>query len=1191
MKKVYESIKEVISEADNKTPKYTTQQYIDWAKKYADEHGVPHSVVLHSMFKETGRNGDPEKMRAARNPRSGASGVMQIMPQYAPHAPYKVDTKDLFDPEKNIAAGVRGLAYYYKQHRNPKLKDGATDVNAAMKALASYNAGENYVQKKDKHGKVYYVGAGKYIKTGNPKDLPRKETRDYIADYKDDPEHYASAMSKSQPALMANKIESGKAHTKPLYPERTTSQPNNVEAPVVQDKPAPVVPKKEVRVANQPPAAPEVKPQVATNTENPYPEGSFKRAHKQAKMDNQDEFTYNGKRFKVTKESTMKNVYSVIGNILSEANTQRQNDKAGDSISREIEAQNAKLAQMQKMSSQPLPPGYSIQSRPVSGPDKKPEWGANLVKLFKGEPLVRVSQVGPGYEKEKPANYAKLQGKDGDLNQASAKVSDVSNMNLGDPYQPVSSKQAVRSVQTVKTANTSSNINATLSGLDHKALKSVVPSANAISSADVAKAAAILTSKAVSGKSESQPSAAASREIKAVTVPQSNAATVQVSPAPRANAVVVQQRSANVVSANNAPVQRSSTNTRRELTPFEKEFARARAAKETEFTWHDEKGRAYKVGTKLKGETNPPEVRTSGTRRRSSNIVRSNTSTNVKSEAPPVSKSDSVIVPDEEMKDIDAQIKKQSQSVVASDNEKKQEAPGSQSEPIATNQEDKPEEEPKKSRRGFMNKPVSQESDSNKTNEETQMSINKKFNVSDSLYTAVMEVMKKPSPGSTPRNEKEKKLASMHGDPDVITHGDILKARGVKMKEEVEGVDESSVTKKILDAADAVGSMFGLQTDPLSDQRKKEEASKNQANKIEPNKKSEQPKKPVKEDWVDSKGKFHKEAPPPGQVPSPDEGYRPPKAQPKTSGKKTQPGSTTKATDDVEESIVASTKNAYNKFDNYMNSLQHDTINTLSGKKPGNPYEALRGYGDTPQKITNPYYNQGTKDDPRNIPDPRFSKATPKTTQKESMDTPGNSYEHQCAIHVKSESFGEGRTITTQHADVDENGNIAWYDVMFEHGIERYVPTDELEILVSESHMHSMKKKKKVTEAVRGYVDSMTGARPPANQAERDTLAKEIKTNREINRSDTSTTGYGSRVTPQKGVESAGTGSARGPVVTTGDFERASPPQGTRVDPKATGGYGSQMKIPAGSGKIGGGSGGGMGTTDPFGRRGNPLKQ
>lgn len=141
---------------------------------------------------------------------------------------------------------------------------------------------------------------------------------------------------------------------------------------------------------------------------------------------------------------------------------------------------------------------------------------------------------------------------------------------------------------------------------------------------------------------------------------------------------------------------------------------------------------------------------------------------------------------------------------------------------------------------------------------------NEQFGVSDKLYRSVMEVLQK---GSKPRNEKEQKLAAMHGDPDVITHGDILKARGVKMKEDV-----------------------GI---------------------------------------------------------------------------------------------------------------------------------------------------------------------------KENTDTPGNSYEHQCAIHVKSESFGEGRTVTTQHADPDEYGNIAWYDVMFEHGIERYVPTNELEILVSESHMHSMKKKKK----------------------------------------------------------------------------------------------------------------------------------
>lgn len=78
---------------------------------------------------------------------------------------------------------------------------------------------------------------------------------------------------------------------------------------------------------------------------------------------------------------------------------------------------------------------------------------------------------------------------------------------------------------------------------------------------------------------------------------------------------------------------------------------------------------------------------------------------------------------------------------------------------------------------------------------------------------------------------------------------------------------------------------------------------------------------------------------------------------------------------------------------------------------------------------------------------------------KEEKDTPGNGYEHQCAIHVKHAKLGEGRTLFSQHAEPDEEGNIAWYDVMFAEGIEKKVPTTDLEILVSESHMNHKKKK------------------------------------------------------------------------------------------------------------------------------------
>ena len=67
---------------------------------------------------------------------------------------------------------------------------------------------------------------------------------------------------------------------------------------------------------------------------------------------------------------------------------------------------------------------------------------------------------------------------------------------------------------------------------------------------------------------------------------------------------------------------------------------------------------------------------------------------------------------------------------------------------------------------------------------------------------------------------------------------------------------------------------------------------------------------------------------------------------------------------------------------------------------------------------------------------------------------------HNCATHVESTEFGEGVCITAQHAEPDANGNVEWYDVMFEHGIER-VMTEKVAVVKSSSHMHSSKMKKK----------------------------------------------------------------------------------------------------------------------------------
>ena len=72
-------------------------------------------------------------------------------------------------------------------------------------------------------------------------------------------------------------------------------------------------------------------------------------------------------------------------------------------------------------------------------------------------------------------------------------------------------------------------------------------------------------------------------------------------------------------------------------------------------------------------------------------------------------------------------------------------------------------------------------------------------------------------------------------------------------------------------------------------------------------------------------------------------------------------------------------------------------------------------------------------------------------------------FQHLCAKQVTHESWGEGETVYSMHAEPDEEGNIEWYDVMFEHGIEKQVPITELKVLTQSSHNshYKMKGKKK----------------------------------------------------------------------------------------------------------------------------------
>lgn len=71
---------------------------------------------------------------------------------------------------------------------------------------------------------------------------------------------------------------------------------------------------------------------------------------------------------------------------------------------------------------------------------------------------------------------------------------------------------------------------------------------------------------------------------------------------------------------------------------------------------------------------------------------------------------------------------------------------------------------------------------------------------------------------------------------------------------------------------------------------------------------------------------------------------------------------------------------------------------------------------------------------------------------------------HNCAKKVCHESFGEG-TCIPEHHTLLEDGTVTHYDVQFKHGIEKMVPVEQLEILVSEMHEHAAMEGEQIDES------------------------------------------------------------------------------------------------------------------------------
>ena len=108
-------------------------EYVKYFKKYASEYNFDYLMLMAQGYQES-------HLDQQKRSRSGAVGIMQVIPKYA--APAPINVPDVSKADKNILAGVRMLNDIVSRY----FADPAIDeVNRTLFTFASYNAGPNRI--------------------------------------------------------------------------------------------------------------------------------------------------------------------------------------------------------------------------------------------------------------------------------------------------------------------------------------------------------------------------------------------------------------------------------------------------------------------------------------------------------------------------------------------------------------------------------------------------------------------------------------------------------------------------------------------------------------------------------------------------------------------------------------------------------------------------------------------------------------------------------------------------------------------------------------------------------------------------------------------------------------------------------------------------------------------------------------